>query len=484
MAYYLAIDIGASSGRHILGHVSGGRVLLEEAYRFDNRQVRRGEYDCWDLQELYRNILEGMRKCWEQGKAPSFLAIDTWGVDFVLLDKNGRLVGDAVSYRDGRTKGADRVVSAKIPERELYAATGIQKQMFNTIYQLAALQEEDPGQLESAEGFLMVPDYFHYLLTGVKKQEYTNATTTNLVNAASKQWDMQIIRKLGLPERLFGELSMPGAFVGGLLPGIQEKVGFDCAVVLPATHDTGSAFLAVPARDGQAVYLSSGTWSLLGVENKEPITTEKSREANFTNEGGYQFRFRYLKNIMGLWMLQCIRRECNGGHYVEGKYGQGRQIEPNKQIGFGDMAAMAKECASFPSIVDVDDPCFLSPDSMVDAVKGYCARTGQQAPETLGEVLQCVYQSLAVRYAQNIKQLEGLTGKRYTSINIVGGGCQDMYLNKLTAKETGLPVYAGPVEGTALGNLMVQMIYNREFDSLQQAREAVNNSFEIQEVLP
>lgn len=457
---------------------------MEEAYRFDNRQVRRGEYDCWNLQEMYRNILEGMRRCREQGKTPSFLAVDTWGVDFVLLDKNGRLVGDAVSYRDGRTKGVDKAVYAKIPERELYAATGIQKQAFNTIYQLAALQEEDPKQLELAEDLLMVPDYFHYLLTGVKKQEYTNATTTNLVNAARKEWDMEIIRKLGLPERLFGALSMPGEFVGGLLPGVQEKVGFDCAVVLPATHDTGSAFLAVPARDGDAVYLSSGTWSLLGVENKEPITTEGSRKANFTNEGGYQSRFRYLKNIMGLWMLQCIRRECNGDHYVEGKEGQAMEGGLQKRVDFPDMVAMAKACASFPSTVDVDDPCFLSPDSMAGAVRGYCVRTGQQAPEALGETLQCVYRSLAQRYAQNIRQLEGLTGKRYTSINIVGGGCQDAYLNELTAKETGLTVYAGPVEGTALGNLMVQMIYNREFDGLQQAREAVKKSFEIQEVLP
>lgn len=492
----MAVDIGASSGRHILGHVADGKIVLEEMYRFENRQIRSGGHDCWNVKELYQNILSGMKACREAGKIPSFMAVDTWGVDFVLLDREDQPIGPVVSYRDQRTEGMDQWVEQRVPGGELYETTGIQKQIFNTLYQLSALQKEAPEQLQKAESLLMIPDFFHFLLTGVKRQEYTNATTTGLVNAAEKQWDYEVIRKLGFPEKLFGRLSMPGSLVGSLLPEVKKEIGYDCAVILPATHDTGSAFLAVPARDEYTVYLSSGTWSLLGVENAFPITTEKSRRANFTNEGGYQGRFRYLKNIMGLWILQSIRRECNGVSYVAGKEKEkvknqdgcsredSSRESSRRQLGFADLISLARECREFPSVIDVDDPCFLAPESMTDAVKAYCIRTGQQAPQTLGETLQCVYHSLALRYGQNIKQLEGLTGKTYTSINIVGGGCQDRYLNEMTAKEAGLSVYAGPVEGTALGNLIVQMLYNKEFADLGQARKAITDSFEIQEVKP
>ena len=306
--YYLAIDIGASSGRHILGHVEDGRIVLEEMYRFDNKQVHKNGHDCWDMDNLWSGILGGLKACKEADKIPQTIGIDTWAVDFVLIDKDGNPVGDAVAYRDGRTKDADKLVDKIIPAQELYARTGIQKQLFNTIYQLMALKEEHPEQLEKAETMLMIPDYFDYKLTGVMKQEYTNATSTNLVYAASKTWDYELIDMLGLPKKLFGELSMPGTIVGNLTEEIQKEVGFDATVILPATHDTGSAFLAVPARDDKAVYLSSGTWSLLGVENEEPICTEDSWKENFTNEGGAWYRFRYLKIIMGLWMIQSIRR--------------------------------------------------------------------------------------------------------------------------------------------------------------------------------
>lgn len=483
LTYYLAIDIGASSGRHILGHIEDGKIILEEIYRFENLQIRRGGHDCWNTNDLYLNILEGMKACKEAGKVPATMGIDTWAVDFILLDKDDQKLGDAVAYRDSRTEGIDQMVYGKVSEQELYSRTGIQKQIFNTVYQLAALQREHPEQIEQAESFLMIPDYFHFLLTGVKKQEYTNATTTNLVNAQNRTWDKELLASLDLPEHLFGPLSMPGSVVGRLSSAVQEIVGFDCTVVLPATHDTGSAFLAVPARDGNAVYLSSGTWSLLGVENKQPITTEESRRANFTNEGGYACRFRYLKNIMGLWMIQSIRRELNGVDYVEGKGAGHERLAPSRQTGFGDLIQMARESSGFPSIVDVDDPCFLSPDGMIRKIKDYCRRTGQQVPDSIGEVMQCVYRSLAKCYTESIRQLERLTGKTYTSIHIVGGGCQDMYLNQMTAQATGLPVYAGPVEGTALGNLIVQMIYKGEFADLRHAREAIKNSFDIKEVL-
>ncbi len=481
MNYYLAIDIGASSGRHILGCQENGRMALEEIYRFENRQLRKNGHDCWDIDHLWQGILEGLRACGELGKIPVSLGIDTWGVDFVLLDSQDRPVGDAVAYRDSRTQNAHQLVEGVISPEELYHRAGIQKQSFNTIYQLAALREEHPEQLEQAASLLMIPDYFDFLLTGRKLQEYTEASTTSLVNAKEKTWDKELIARLGLPQRLFGPLSMPGSLVGELRPEIQAKVGFSTTVVLPAAHDTGSAFLAVPARDGNGVYISSGTWSLLGIENSQPITTEASRLANFTNEGGAWYRYRYLKNIMGLWMIQSIRRELNGVSYVAGRESRSAA---GKEWSFSQLAQAAREAAEFPSVVDVNLDCFLSPESMAEAVKQACGETGQPVPETVGQLMQCVYKSLAEYYARSIQDLAGLTGKAFTGIHIVGGGSQDSYLNELTAKAAGLPVFAGPTEGTAIGNLVVQMIRGGEFADLEAARRSIEKSFAIKEVQP
>ena len=480
-SHYLAIDIGASSGRHILGCVEEGKLILEEIHRFENKQIHRNGHDCWDMDNLWNGIVDGLKACKTIGKIPSTVGIDTWAVDYVLLDGNDELIGDAVAYRDSRTEGMDKLVNDRIPPKELYARTGIQKQIFNTIYQLTALKQELPEQLEQAKTLLMIPDYFNYRLTGVKKQEYTNATSTGLVNAVDKCWDTELIKRLGLSAKLFGELSMPGTTVGELTAEMQEIVGFTTTVILPATHDTGSAFLAVPARDEKAVYLSSGTWSLLGVENEQPITSEESRLQNFTNEGGAWYRFRFLKNIMGLWMIQSIRRELNGVAYVAGKE---RKFASGRIYSFPDLIAEAKSAADFPSVVDANDDSFLSPDSMIDAIKDYCAKTNQRIPVTVGEIMQCVYQSLAKCYKDAIEGLSQLTGRTYTSINIVGGGCQDMYLNQMTADVAHLPVHAGPVEGTAIGNLVVQMIYGGEFDGLQAARDAIRKSFDIVEIKP
>lgn len=481
MQYYLAIDIGASSGRHILGHVEDGKLILEEIYRFDNLQKQVNGHDCWDIDNLWSGILGGLKACKTADKIPATVGIDTWAVDFVLLDRHDRVIGDAVAYRDSRTEGMKDVVNAIIPADKLYARAGIQYQPFNTIYQLTALKQEAPEQLENAEWMLMIPEYFNFRLTGIKQNEYTNASSTNLLNAAEKTWDLNLIRQLGLPGKIFHELAVPGTVLGNLLPEIQAEVGFDTTVILPATHDTGSAFLAVPARDDNAVYLSSGTWSLLGVENEVPITTEESRLQNFTNEGGAWYRYRYLKNIMGLWMIQSIRRELNGVAYVQGKQ---TRTASEKQWSFPDLIAEAEQCESFPSVVDVNRECFLSPDSMIEAIKAECASTNQPVPETVGQIMQCVYTSLSLCYKEAIAGLQKLTGKTYNSINIVGGGCQDMYLNRRTAQATGLPVFAGPVEGTAIGNLIVQMIAGGDFENLQAARDAIRRSFEIKEVNP
>ena len=482
MNYFLAIDIGASSGRHILGHVEDGKIVLEEMYRFDNSQIRKDGHDCWDMAALSRAVIAGLKACKDAGKVPSTIGIDTWGVDFVLLDEQGLPCSDMVAYRDARTEGADALVDAAISADELYARCGIQKMLFNTIYQLAALKKEHPEQIEKAQRMLMVPEYLNFVLTGKMANEYTNATTGNLVNARSKDWDWEVIDKLGLPRRIFGKLEMPGTPLGGLTQAVQAEVGFDAQVVLPATHDTGSAFLAVPARDDQAVYISSGTWSLLGVENAEPITTPEAKAANFTNEGGAWYRFRFLKNIMGLWMIQSIRRELNGVDYVEGKEKTATwtlaDYEKGKKYSFADLENAAKAASAFAGRVNANDTRFFSPASMIAEVLA----AADVKPTTVGELMQCVYASLADCYAKMIRNLSNLTGKTYTSINIVGGGSKDGYLNSLTAQATGLEVFAGPTEGTAIGNLVIQFIAAGEFKDLADARAAIVRSFDVKRV--
>lgn len=466
MKYYLAVDIGASSGRHILGFVQEGKIVLEEVYRFDNQMAERDDMRYWDTDALFGHIVAGMKECAKLGKTPVSMGVDTWGVDFVLLDENDQKLGEAVAYRDDRTVGMDRELEKTIPYEELYAISGIHKNQFNTIYQLAALQRTAPQLLQKAKSLLFMPDYFHFLLTGKKSQEYTEASTSGLLNAAARTWDEGLLDKMGLPKHLFGPLSQPGTVLGELSSEIAGQVGFSCQVVLPATHDTGSAYLSVPAKDENAVYISSGTWSLLGIETESPITSGAARKAAFTNEGGYGGTYRFLQNIMGLWMVQSIRREYD------------------KKYSYAQLEEMAKEAVDFTSVVDVNDNVFLAPKSMQQAVKDGCAQSGQPVPETLGQLMQCVYISLAQCYARAVKHLQEITGKTYTSINIVGGGSKDTYLNQLTANATGLPVYAGPQEGTVIGNLLAQMIGDGVFASKAEARKAVAASFNVTKVEP
>ena len=468
----LAVDIGASSGRHIVGTVQDGKITLQEVYRFENGVSRKNGHLCWDIDTLAQEGINGLKAAHDAGCAPSTIGIDTWAVDFVLLDEQGKRLGDAVAYRDERTEGIREALEKDygLTFAEHYARTGIQYQPFNTVYQLMALKKEHPEQLDAAKIFLMVPDYLNYLLCGVAANEYTTASTTALVGADSKDWDEELIAKLGMPRGIFQPIRMPGTVLGRLTPAVQAEVGFDAEVILPATHDTGSAFLAVPARDDCAAYLSSGTWSLLGVENQKAITSAESCAANFTNEGGYDYRYRYLKNIMGLWMIQSIRREL----------GEQTGTRPS----FPELIAAAKGAADFASCVDPDENRFLAPASMIDEVKAACADKNQPVPATTGEVMQCVYNSLTQDYRRAVQTLQGLTGKTYTSLNIVGGGSQDGYLNQQTANATGLTVFAGPTEGTALGNLMVQFIHNGDFADLAEARAAIKKSFTIAEYQP
>lgn len=463
--YYLAVDIGASSGRHILGSVENGKITLEEIYRFENGLVKKDGELCWDFEKLFHEIVNGMKRCSELGKIPCSMGIDTWGVDFVLLDEQDKVIGNTVAYRDARTQGMDTEVYKKIPQQELYRRTGIQKAIFNSIYQLYAIKLAHPDYLERAESWLMTPEYFNFLLTGVKKNEYTISTTTQLVNAESKTWDEELLRVLGIPPKMFGKVNPPKTTVGRLREQIQQQVGFDCEVVLPATHDTGSAVLAVPTNDDDCIYLSSGTWSLMGVERKIPDCSERSCEMDFTNEGGYDYRFRYLKNIMGLWMIQSAKRE------LKNKYT------------FDQLCDMAQKATGFTSIVDVNDNRFLAPESMIEAIKQYCADTKQQVPETIGEIFGCIYNSLAKSYHDTVEKIENITGRKYTKIHIVGGGSKDDYLNRLTAQYTGKRVFAGPTEATAIGNLLAQLLKDGVFASLEEARTAVAHSFNVKEIV-
>jgi len=459
--YYLAIDIGASSGRHILGSVTNGKITLEEIHRFENGMVNKDGHLCWDLDYLFGEIKTGLKRCKEIGKIPVSMGIDTWAVDYVLLDKDNRILGNTYAYRDGRTKGMDKAVYQLIPLNELYARTGIQKQIFNTIYQLMAVKEQELKNLSAAETFLMLPDYFHFLLTGNQVSEYTNATSSQLVNPKTYQWDMELIELLGYKKSIFKPLSMPGTVVGSFSKEIEAEVGFSCKVVLPATHDTASAVMAVPAKTDECLYISSGTWSLMGIENKAAISTMESMEKNFTNEGGYDYRYRYLKNIMGLWMIQSVRSELN---------------HPDT---FARLCEMAEENKSFSSRVDVNDEVFLAPENMTLAIQSYCERTNQPVPETVGEIASVIYQSLAESYKDTVEEIEGLSGKRYDSIHIVGGGANAEYLNELTAIKTRRTVYAGPSEATAIGNLAAQMIKANEFENLREVRECIYHSFAI-----
>jgi rhamnulokinase len=454
--YFLAIDFGASSGRHILGSINDGRLELEEIYRFENGMEEKNGHLCWNFQTLFHEVIEGLKKCSELGKIPSSIGIDTWGVDFVLLDEKDKLLGDNVAYRDSRTQGMDKKLFEKISERDLYKRTGIANQTFNTIYQLMAIKEQEPENLKKARAFLMTPAYFTFLLTGEKLNEYTLATTGQIINPKTRSWDYELLQSIGIPTEMFGRLVMPGTLVGDLLPEIQRQVGFNCKVVLPACHDTASAVAAVPASEDDFVYISSGTWSLMGTELMEPSLTEESRNMGFTNEGGYEGRYRYLKNIMGLWMIQCVKKELKS---------QGQDYS------FGELCTMAEQEDSFPSRVDVDDSRFLAPKSMIKALKDYCAEDNQPIPEKPGQLAAVVYKSLAESYGRAIANIEKSTGKTYDCIYIVGGGCKAEYLNKLTAGATGKRISSGPSEATAMGNLMVQMISLGEISSLKEARQ-------------
>lgn len=449
MNEFLAIDIGASSGRHILGSVRDGRLVLDEIYRFPNAPLEKNGRLVWDTERLFGEILNGLKRAKQLNRVPRFVGIDTWGVDYALLDADGNLVDDVSSYRDLRTEKIVPEVHARVPFETLYEKTGIQFQPFNTIYQLYA--DALAGRLARAASMLMLPDYFHYRLTGKQSREYTNATTTGLVNAHTRAWDNDIISALKYPAALFPETCEPGTKLCCFSKEIAKTVGFNAEVVLPATHDTASAVLASPF---EGAFLSSGTWSLLGCVKKEPVTNETARLCNYSNEG-HIGGVRLLKNIMGLWMIQQIRHE------------------EHDRYSFAELADMARASVN-DCTVDVNDARFLSPASMRREVE---AAAGRRL--TTGEAAYCVFNSLAQYYAQAIGELESITNARYSSLNIIGGGSQNALLNELTAQVTGRRIYTGPAEATAIGNLVVQMASAGELSDMEEAKILIKNSFDI-----
>ena len=455
MTYYLAIDIGASSGRHILGYIDNGRLKLEEIHRFENYITNQNGTLVWDIEHLVSEVKKGIAKCKEIGKIPCTVAIDTWGVDYVLLDESKQEILPAVSYRDSRTNRVINKVESIISAEELYLKTGIQKQNFNTIYQLYA--DKLSGRLEDAKHFLMIPAYLSYKLTGIIKNEYTNATTTGMVNADTKQWDYEIIDKLSLPKHLFGTLDTPCTVIGNFTKEMQDYAGFDSTVIFAPSHDTASAVCACPI-DDNSVYISSGTWSLIGVESLNPIVNEKSMAANFANEGGIDYRFRFLKNYMGMWLFQNVKKNLNN------------------EFSYDDMMRLAMQSKRF-EMHDTNAPDFLAPENMINAIRSYLKN--ESIP--IEVVINSVYHSLAQSYKNAIDEIEKLAGKTIDNVFIVGGGSKDTYLNKLTAQYTGKKVVTGLSEATATGNLLSQIMYDKKI-SLAQARDIVKISFDIKEI--
>jgi len=434
--YFLAVDIGASSGRHILGHFKDGQVYLEEIYRFPNYMDSIEGSLVWDTERIFSEILCGMRRCAEIGKIPESVSIDTWGVDFVLLDRAGKLLGPAVTYRDSRTLQMESESEKWISPEEIYERTGIPPYVYNTSYQLLALKSRSPELLAKADALLMTPDYYHYLLTGEMAQEYTMATTTQLVNVRTGAWDAELIAMLGLPSRIFQKIKYTGSLLGNLGPKVSESVGYMCKVVLCASHDTASAVMTIP--EEEAFFVSSGTWSIVGMKTDRAIISEAGRKGLFTNEGGGDNGYYFARNIMGLWMIQSVRKEYGG------------------ELTYDEMAALASE-ESISSIVDCMDTAFLAPESMTDAVREACRRTGQEVPRGLPQLAWVIYNSLAKCYGDTIREIESITGLASNNVYIIGGGAASPLLCNLTAKYANKTIFPSSVEATAEGNVLAQL---------------------------
>ena len=459
----LAFDLGASSGRAMLGEFDNGKITLTEAHRFDNNPVMMGGVFYWDILNLFHEIKQGILKARNIGHFDS-IGIDTWGVDFGLLDTHGQLMQNPVHHRDQRTAGMLEEVCEIIGRDALYNATGIQLMGINTIFQLYSLVKYRPDLLESAGGILLMPDLLGYFLTGKKAAEYSMASTTQLMNPRTGEWDREMMGRLGIPHKLFPEIIRPGTVLGPLGADIQEELGLDAVrVISVAGHDTASAVVATPATDEDFIYISCGTWSLFGTELQEPIINEKSLRYNVTNEGGYDNTIRFLKNIIGLWLIQETRRQYR---------------REGREYSYNDLEKHALAAEPFRYFIDPDAPEFGVPGNLPRRIREYCGKTGQGEPQTVGEIMRCIYESIAMKYRNVYDLLGDCTGKIYRHIHMIGGGTKDNLLCQMTAESTGCDVVAGPIEATALGNIAVQLMALGEIENLAQARQVIINSFQ------
>lgn len=464
--HYLAIDLGAGSGRVMLGAFSGRRLSVEELHRFRNPAVNVLGSLHWDALGLFHDIQEGMRAA--AGSRPVSLGVDTWGVDFALLDRDGELVGNPFHYRDARTQGAMAEAFKLVSREEIFDSTGLQFMEINSLFQLFSMHQS--SALEAATSLLMMPDLFHFWFTGERVCEFTDATTSQCYDPRRRAWAYPIIEALGLPTSIFGEVVDPGTDLGSLRRSVAEECGLPAMrVVAPGTHDTASAVAAVPSEGGDWAYLSSGTWSLLGVETSRPYVTPSVLAKNFTNEGGVCRRIRLLKNICGLWLLEECRREWSK---------QGVETE------YSELAAQATASSPFRSLVDVDAPEFVAPGDMPGRIETACRRTGQPVPATTGQFARTIFESLALKYRFVLADLAEITGRQPAVLHVVGGGSQNALLCQYAADACGIPVVAGPVEATAVGNTLMQAIALGRIGDLTQGREIVRQSFALQRYTP
>jgi len=467
----IAFDLGASSGRGIIGRFNGERLEIEELHRFSNDPVEIAGHLYWDVLRLYHEIQQGLLKYAKSGRGSiSSVAIDTWGVDYGLLDNEGQLIGNPYHYRDVRTEGMFEAAFERMPREEIYNNTGVAFQKFNTLFQLLSVKLNNPWVLEKARTLLFMPDLLSYFLTGEKMTEFTEASTSQLLDAETGGWSKTLLDTMSIPGHIFTSIEYPGAVRGKIKKSIGDLLGIgEVPFIATATHDTGAAVAAVPALEGSYAFLSSGTWSLMGVEVPKPVINEKTLQWNYTNEGCVGGGYRLLRNIMGLWIIQECKRKWD------------RRGETHS---FGDLVEMADRCTPFAALIDPDDDLFYNPGDMPRKVQQYCADTGQRVPQSKGEIVRCIYESLALKYRWSVERLEEIIGKRLDALHIVGGGTQNRLLNQFTSNALKRPVVCGPTEATAIGNIMIQAMALGEVKDQSEIRQVVKRSFPTEDYQP
>ncbi len=472
---FLAFDLGAESGRAVIGRFDGQQLSLEEVHRFSNGSTRVKNNLYWNALSLFSEMKRGLAKTVQkhEGQLLAF-GLDTWGVDFGLLDRAGQLIGNPYHYRDSRTDGMVEKAFEIVPREEIFEQTGIQFMQLNSLFQLLAMAQQKSPALELAETLLMMPDLFNYWFTGQKASEFTIASTSQCFDMGRGQWAAALLEKLGLPSHIFPEVIQPGTELGPVLPAVAAEVGLgdDLMVIAPACHDTASVVAAAPVAESDEAsfaYLSSGTWSLMGVESPAPVIDQKSLAYNFTNEGGVQNTIRLLQNIMGLWLVQESRRTW---------------ARQGDMLSYDDLTRLAAEAVPFAALVEPDDSTFLAPGDMPARIRDFCARAGQTPPESKGAFVRCALESLALKYRWVVEKLEEMTGRPLTVVHIVGGGSQNRLLNQFTANATGRQVVTGPVEATAIGNILMQMLAVGQINSLSEGRAIVRQSFPVETYQP